>query len=341
VLNLAAHAPRSRCVVMAEAGGGNLSSDPLASRTVVISPDRRRTGRVARVAGLARTLRRLHPDLVVSMLSPLVNTAGGAVAGVPVMHWVQGSWSRTASVDGDGVIPAARRLAFRAIARGSRLFAVATPGLLQECRALGVPRDKLALLPNGLILPPFPPLLPRQERRRIVSVGRLEPPKRQDLLLAAIAQLSRESELELREQARALGITEHITFTGFVPDPGRYIASADVFALATDHEGFGNVIVEALACGVPTVVSDVPHGPRFILGPTRIGHLVAPGSASALAEALRFALDRRPTEDERLEARRRAEHFTIDRVAERFEALADGILHEDGGPLTGVPIEWP
>ena len=187
-------------------------------------------------------------------------------------------------------IPAARRAALRTIAWQSRLFAVATPGLLQECRALGVSPEKLALLPNGLVLPPFPPRRPRQERCRIVSVGRLEPQKRQDLLLEATALLSKERELELvlvgsgarkpqlKEQARALGIFEYVTFTGFVPDPHRYIASADVFALATDHEGFGNVIVEALACGVPSVVSDVPYGPRFILGPTRIGHLVEPGS---------------------------------------------------------------
>ena len=110
-------------------------------------------------------------------------------------------------------------------------------------------------------------------------VGRLEPQKRPDLLLEAVALLSTEREVELillvgsgacerelEEKARMLGIAERVTFTGFVPDPYQCISSADVFALATDHEGFGNVIVEALACGVPTVVSDVPYGPRFILG---------------------------------------------------------------------------
>jgi glycosyltransferase involved in cell wall biosynthesis len=287
------------------------------------------------------------------MLSPLVTTAAGALAGAPVMHWLQASWTRTTAVGGKGLMPAVQRLGLRSVARGSRLFAVATPGLLRECLALGFSPATLALLPNGLVLPPFPARVPTQKRSRIVSVGRLEQPKRQDVLLEAVASLCGEREVELvlvgsgaherqlKEQARALGIVEHVTFTGFVPDPLRYIASADVFALATDHEGFGNVIVEALACGVPTVVSDVPYGPRFILGSTRIGRLVEPGSASALAEAFRAALERPATDDERVEARRRAEDFTIERTATRFEELVDRILEGTDDALTRPLTSWP
>jgi glycosyltransferase involved in cell wall biosynthesis len=338
-LNLAATTARSRCIVVAETGGGDLASDPLAKETLIVSPGQRVDGRAARVRHLTRMLRRVRPDLLVSMLSPVVTTAAGAAAGAPVMHWVQAPWSRTTATGGQGLTAALRRIALRMVARRSRLFAAATPGLLEECRDLGFAPTKLALLPNGLILPPFPPRPPHRARARIVSVGRLEPQKRQDLLLHAAATLSNERDVDLvlvgtgaherdlREQARTLGITERVTFTGFVADPSRYIATADVFALATDHEGFGNVIVEALACGVRTVVSDVPYGPRFILGATRIGHLVEPGSASALAEALRIALDQPPTENERAEARRRAEDFTIERTAERFEELADVILN--------------
>jgi glycosyltransferase involved in cell wall biosynthesis len=353
-LNLAANTVRSRCIVVAESGCGDLASDPLARETVVVSSGRRRNyGRAVRVQQLAQTLRRVRPDLVVSMLSPFVTTAAGTAAGAPVLHWVQAPWSETTPVGGQGLVAALHRIMLRAVARRSRLFAAATPGLLEECRELGISPTKLVLLPNGLVLPPFPPRAPDRTRSRIVSVGRLEPQKRQDLLLEAVASISRERTVELvlvgtgarerqlREQAQTLGIAERVTFTGFVPDPSHHIAAADVFALATDHEGFGNVIVEALACGVPTVVSDVPYGPQFILCSTRIGQLVEPGSSSALAKALRLALDRPPSESERADARRRAEDFRIDRVAARFEQLVDRVLDGKRDTPTPALTSWP
>jgi glycosyltransferase involved in cell wall biosynthesis len=353
-LNLAAATPRSSCVVVAEVAGGDLAADPLASNVLFASHRLVTGGRIGRIARLVRVLRRLRPDLVVSMLSPLVSTAAGSMAQIPVMHWLQAPWSRTTAAGRGGLVPATQRLALRMAGRRSQLVAAATPGLLEECLTLGFSPGKLALLPNGLVLPPFPVRSSYREGSLIVTVGRLEPPKRHDLLLEAVASIATERELELvlvgsgahkselKERARTLGIAERVTFTGFVHDPHRYISSADVFALATDHEGFGNVVVEALACGVPTVVSDVPYGPRFILGTTRIGRLVKPGSAAMLAEALRLALDRAPTDEERAEGRRRAEDFSIDRVAARFEEIIDHIL--DGGndgAWVSPPTSWP
>jgi glycosyltransferase involved in cell wall biosynthesis len=353
-LNLAAAAPRSSCVVIAETTGGDLAGDPLASEVVFASHRAVLGSRIARINRLMGVLRSVRPDLVVAMLSPLVSTAAGALADVPVMHWLQAPWSRTTAAGGRGFVSATHRCVLRTIGQQSELVATATPGLLEECRALGFSPGKLALLPNGLSLPPLPARNPRRKRSRIVMVGRLEPPKRPDLLLEAVALLSTERELELvlvgsgareedlKKRARELGFGERITFTGFIPDPHRYISSADVFALATDYEGFGNVIVEALACGVPTVVSDVPYGPRFILGPAKIGRLVKPGSTTTLAEGLRLALDRPPTEGERAEARRRAEDFSIDRVAARFDTIVGHILDAGSkGPLETPPTSWP
>src|SRR3546814_9042391 len=64
------------------------------------------------------------------------------------------------------------------------------------------------------------------------------------------------------------------------------MARASVLAVTSVSEGFGNVIVEALACGLPVVSTDCPGGPREILDGGRFGLLVPVGDAVALAEAM-------------------------------------------------------
>jgi glycosyltransferase involved in cell wall biosynthesis len=352
-LNLAAAAPRSRCVVVAESSSGDLAREDLASEVIFVSNRLTLPGRLKRINDLGRILRRLRPDVVVSTLSPIVCTAAATVTRAPVMHWLQAPWMRTTAAGQTGVAGGSHRFALRAISDRSRIVAGATPGLLQECLTLGVAPEKLALLPNGLRLPPFERSHRSGKKPVVVMVARLEPQKRPDLLLEAVALLAKEREIELvfvgsgacedelKERARALRIAERVTFKGFVPDPDRYIRTADVFALATDHEGFGNVIVEALACGVPLVVSDVPYGPRFILGPTRMGRLVPPGSPTALAEGLRLALDAPPTDEDRVGGRRRAEDFTLDRVAARFETILDYAVANRHEARDEPPTSWP
>jgi glycosyltransferase involved in cell wall biosynthesis len=164
-----------------------------------------------------------------------------------------------------------------------------------------------------------------------------------------VAKLSREralrlviigtgrDEAELRRLAMGLGIADRVEFTGFLPDPTEHLQQADVFVLATDHEGFGNVLVEALGAGLPVVVSDVPYGPRFILDNGRYGTLVKHESIGELAHALGAALDRTPLDDEAdARLRARAGSFAVEQVAERFQQLVD--LVQAGA--RAVPAEY-
>ena len=73
---------------------------------------------------------------------------------------------------------------------------------------------------------------------------------------------SGELETSLRQLAGELGIADKVIFAGFQSDPTPFYLSADLFVLSSDYEGFGNVIVEALAQGLPVVSTDCPSGRR-------------------------------------------------------------------------------
>ena len=136
---------------------------------------------------------------------------------------------------------------------------------------------------------------------RILTVGSLKDQKNHALLLRAFAAMSRPearlmllgqgtNEAALRALASDLGIADRVIFAGFHADPSPFYATADLFVLSSDHEGFGNVIVEALSFGLPVVSTDCPSGPAEILQGGRFGTLVPVGDAHALARAMSNAL---------------------------------------------------
>ena len=100
---------------------------------------------------------------------------------------------------------------------------------------------------------------------------------------------------ELRESlarlAGELGIADRVTFLGFQRDPFRHMRKADIFVLSSLWEGFGNVLVEAMAMGAPVVSTDCPHGPGEIIKDGETGLLVPPGDDQPLAAALQRLID--------------------------------------------------
>jgi glycosyltransferase involved in cell wall biosynthesis len=141
-------------------------------------------------------------------------------------------------------------------------------------------------------------------RRVVVCVTRLVPIKNLPLLLQAVADLHRESpdvvlvlvgegpqQAALEAQARALGIADAVLFAGYAAQeqtPAWY-RTADVFALPSDFDNSPNVVLEAMASGLPVVATDV-GGLRDYIAPGRNGLLVPKGSRADLAAALRELL---------------------------------------------------
>ena len=171
------------------------------------------------------------------------------------------------------------------------------------------------------------PWLDRPGRPVILSAGRLVEKKQFGLLLEAFAELrqSRSARLvilgegrlrpRLEAQVRCLGIQDDVRLPGWRPNPYAYMARASVFALTSEREGFGNVLVEALACGCPVVSTDCPSGPAEILARGRYGSLVPVGDRAALVAALARSLEVTPP---RATLRQRAAEFTTAAAVDRY-----------------------
>jgi len=185
----------------------------------------------------------------------------------------------------------------------------------------------------------------------IISAGRLVRQKRFDRMLRAFAQARAkrrdlrliilgkgELERELKDLARELGIEQEIDLVGFQERPSAWMAKADMFAMSSEREGFPNVLIEAMACGVPIISTDCLSGPGEIIDPGRNGLLVPEEPPEALAEAFLKLADDDALRAQFSEAGKRfADQFRIEKVLPQYERLFS-VAAPDGsqaGPLMG------
>jgi len=136
---------------------------------------------------------------------------------------------------------------------------------------------------------------------------------------------------ELEQMADRLGLGNDVLFLGRRMDVPVLMSLFNVFVLASDREGFANVILEAMAAGKPVVATDVGGNAEAILeGQT--GFLVPPGDPQALAEAIvRLLKDKDLAREMGERGRRRVEReFTLARMVQQTEAVYETLLRQKG-----------
>jgi glycosyltransferase involved in cell wall biosynthesis len=202
-------------------------------------------------------------------------------------------------------------------------------------RAARLKRERVTTIHNGLLranaldLPPADHPWFAEPTPVILAAGRLEKQKDFPTLVRAFAKLRArrparlmiigegDGRARLEQLAATLGVRDDLALPGFQPNPFAFMKAADLLVMSSTHEGFGNVLVEALAAGCPVVSTDCPAGPAEILDGGRYGRLVPVGDADAMASAIEATLDH-PLPPDRLRAR--ASDFSMDRTADHYLA---------------------
>ena len=173
------------------------------------------------------------------------------------------------------------------------------------------PAPKTLTIPNGVDLSEFGPsecqraavrkrLGLRPHDTMLVSTARLAPVKAIDVLIRAVADVIRRGQEctcvlvgdgplreQIQDQVRALGLAKHVILEGFQPDVKPYLQAADVFVLSSRQEGMPLALVEAMACGLPCVVTDV-GGNAEAISNGREGFVIEPGAVSKIADAILY-----------------------------------------------------
>jgi glycosyltransferase involved in cell wall biosynthesis len=229
----------------------------------------------------------------------VVSVCGGELAAVPEIDY------------GGGLRTGTRRLAIAAL-RGATEVTVATEWMHRhvfnasssagEIIPLGADLRHLTTSSSAVTDP-----------NRLVHVGGLNRVKDQDLLLRAFALLAADRPaLTLtiaggdtldghhRRLAEELGVAERVTFLGHVPHEqlGEVLHGAALHLLTSHHDAGPVAVIEAAACGVPTVGTDVGHVADFSAGHSRAAVAVRDRSPAAFADAVGALLDDRPRRDE-------------------------------------------
>lgn len=281
------------------------------------------------VAGIRRHVRAHKVDVLVQVDTMLALFALPATLGLGTRHI---AWEHC-HFDEDLGKPA-RRFARRLAARYCEAIVVLTERDRKRWTEALRPRSTVACIPN-----PLPFAMPAQPAPRtgktVLAVGRLVHAKGFDVLLRAWSVVARlepnwqltiagegEERAVLEALRDELGLRDCVTLPGIYADITIAYEQASVFCLSSRYEGFGLVLIEAMAFGLPIVSTDCETGPRELLTPGQDALVVPKDAPGALAQAMVHMI-RHPEEAARLSAaaHEKASHFSQVHLAQQWQVL--------------------
>ncbi len=207
-------------------------------------------------------------------------------------------------------------------------------------------QKNIAIVPNPINLPKRfdrREMLGCQEakrQKRIIAMGRLTYEKGFDLLIEAFSKIALKHpdwvleiwgkgplESDLSKKICNLGVQKRIFLCGQTSQPFEMLRQADLFVLSSRWEGFPNVLLEAMACGLPVISFDCPFGPSQIVRVGLDGVLVSRGDIVALAEAMdRLMQNDNLRSDLARNAQEVTERYGLVKVMDMWEAIISDSL---------------
>ncbi len=298
---------------------------------------------------LVRLIRLVKPDVLHSWILQM-DVLGGIAARLTGTPWVLREPNMS------DAYPASWKTRLRLWAGAGARAVISNSGGGDAYWKARVPDRKRYIVRNGLPMAEIeraPAALPARvavpDVPLLVYVGRLERHKRVQTFLDALAIVSKRRAVHgvvcgegaehssLEARVRALGLAEHVTFTGFLPSEEVWalLKNAAAFVSLSSYEGCPNTVMEAIACGCPLVLSDIPpHRELLGEGPTA---WVDPVDAVPAAEAIVGILENLVfARSAALAARHRANEWSVPEVARQYEFIYNEILgRHQAGSLPG------
>ncbi len=173
----------------------------------------------------------------------------------------------------------------------------------------------------------------RRDRKQILWLGRLTPPKNPQLVINAFAQYARQLDWRLQiagdgplkgslvNLVAKLGVSDRVSMLGEVADPGDLLSKAGCLVFASRSEALPTVIIEAIQCGIPVVATDTPCGVKELLIGANYGYLVPLNDPGTMADAIKRALPTNPAVPNAFLSR-----YEPETVCRRYEELFDEVV---------------